>query len=98
LANPIAVGAGANVAAGAVPSNRITDTTGAVAGGVINAGAALGLINNVTAQLGILQTMVDGLAQAENTANTNIADTLATVLGLLQKALANTTTTTPPTA
>lgn len=94
LANPIAVGAGANVGAGSVPSNRITDTTGAVAGGAINVGAALGLLNNVTAQLGILQTMVDGLAQAENTANTSIANTLATMLALLQKALtaANPTT------
>lgn len=96
LANPIAVGAGANVGAGSTPANRITDTAGAVAGGAVSAGIAMATLNNVSAQLGILQTMVDGLAQAENTANTSIANTLATVLGLLQKALA--TTTTSPTA
>ena len=88
LANPVAVGAGANLTAGGAPANRIIDTTGAVAGGAVSAGIAMSALNNVSAQLGILQTMVDGLAQAENTANTNIADTLATVLGLLQKALA----------
>ena len=88
VANPVAVGAGANLTAGAAPANRITDTTGAVAGGAVSAGIALGTLNNVSAQLGILQTMVDGLAQSENTANTSIANTLATMLGLLQKALA----------
>lgn len=87
LANPVSIGTANNLGAGAVPSNRITDTTGAVAGGAINIGAALGLLNNVTAQLGILQTMVDGLAQSENTANTAIANTLATMLALLQQAL-----------
>ena len=96
VANPVAIGAGANLLAGSVPANRITDTTGAVAGGAVSAGIALGTLNNVTAQLGILQTMVDGLAQSENTANTAIADTLATMLALLQKAL--TTTTTGPAA
>ena len=92
MANPVAIGAGANLLAGSVPANRITDTTGAVAGGAVSAGIALGTLNNVTAQLGILQTMVDGLAQSENTANTAIANTLATML----KAL--TTTTTGPAA
>jgi hypothetical protein len=91
VANPVAVATGNNITAGGVPANRITDTTGAVAGGAVNAGIALGTLNNVSAQLGILQTMVDGLAQSQNTANTSIADTLATILGLLQKALANPT-------
>src|SRR5271169_3692303 len=88
LANPIAVGAGANVGAGSAPANRITDTTGAVAGGAVSAGIALSTLNNVSAQLGILQTMVDGLSQSENTANTSIANTLATMLALVQKMLA----------
>ena len=87
LANPVAVAAGANLTAGSAPANRVTDSIGAVAGGAVNAGIALGTLNNVSAQLGILQTMVDGLAQSENTANTSIANTLATMLALLQKAL-----------
>jgi hypothetical protein len=90
LANPVAVAAGNDLTAGAAPANRITDTTGAVAGGAVNAGIALGTLNNVSAQLGILQTMVDGLAQSQNTANTSIANTLATMLALMQKALAPT--------
>jgi hypothetical protein len=92
VANPVAVASGANITAGSVPANRITDTTGAVAGGAVNAGIAMSTLNNVSAQLGILQTMVDSLAQSQNTANTSIANVQATILGLLQKLLANPTT------
>lgn len=95
VANPVAIGTGANVLAGANPAQRVTDSTGAVAGGAVNAGIALGTLNNVTAQVGILQTMVSELAQSDNTANTSIADTLATILGLLQRMMANPTPATP---
>jgi hypothetical protein len=77
LANPIAVGAGANLGAGSVPSNRITDTTGAVAGGAINSATAMATLNSLAEQTGILSTMVDGLAQSLYTANTKIAQTAA---------------------
>ena len=85
VANPVAIGTGANITAGGVPANRITDTTGAVAGGAVSAGIAMSTLNNVTAQVGILQTMVSELAQSQNTANQNIAASFNAMLGVLGK-------------
>lgn len=88
VANPVAVATGNNITAGGVPANRITDTSGAVAGGAVNAGIAMSTLNNVTAQVGILQTMVSELAQSQNTANTAIAATFDQVLSLIGKLVA----------
>ena len=89
VANPVAVSTGNNITAGGVPSNRVTDSTGAVAGGAINSATAQSTLNNVTAQLGELSTMVDGLAQATYTANTAIAETQGTILEQLGQLIQN---------
>lgn len=60
--SPVRTGVADNVAAGATPANRITDTTGAVAGGAVNSATAQATLNNVTAQLGELTTLVASLA------------------------------------
>ena len=85
LANPVAVATGNNLTAGAAPANRITDTTGAVAGGAVNAAVGISALNNVTAQVGILQTMVSELAQSQNTTNLQIAAAFDQVLSILGK-------------
>lgn len=59
---PIRTAAADNVAAGSTPANRITDTTGAVAGGAVNSATAQATLNNVSAQLGELVGMVANLA------------------------------------
>lgn len=60
LSNPMTTGAADNLRAGAVPSNRITDTVGAVAGGSVDVAAA----GVATANLGVLQQMIAQLTQA----------------------------------
>ena len=70
VANPVAVGAGANVLAGAVPSNRITDTIGAVAGGGVSASIGIAALNQVTTQL---MTEITGVA-AQATALTKMVN------------------------
>lgn len=85
LANPVAVATGSNITAGGVPANRITDTSGAIAGAGVNASVATSALNNATIQLATLTTMVDELAQSQNTANTTIAGLFANVLSVLGK-------------
>lgn len=58
LGNPVTTGTGDTVRAGAVPSNRITDTVGAVAGGTVDVAAA----GVATANLAVLQQLVAALA------------------------------------
>lgn len=60
--SPIRTGAADNVAAGATPANRITDTSGAVAGGAIDSATAQATLANVTAQVADLVTQVASLA------------------------------------
>jgi hypothetical protein len=60
LSNPMTTGVADNLRAGAAPSNRITDTVGAVAGGTVDVAAA----GVATANLGILQQMIAQLTQA----------------------------------
>lgn len=60
--SPVRTAVGENVAAGATPANRIVDTTGAVAAGAENAAVGESALNNVSAQLGELTTLVSGLA------------------------------------
>jgi len=59
---PIRTAAGDNLAAGAAPANRITDTTAAVAGGAIDSATAQATLNAVSVQLGELSSAVTGLA------------------------------------
>jgi hypothetical protein len=73
LGNPVTTGVGDDVRAGAVPANRITDTTGAVAGGAISAAAAMSALNNVSIQLGELTALV----QEQNATNTTLLQTLS---------------------
>ena len=60
LSNPVATATGDTLRAGATPSNRITDTVGAVAGGTVDVAAA----GVATANLGVLQQMIAQLTQA----------------------------------
>lgn len=59
LGNPTTTGVGDNIRAGAAPANRITDTTGAVAGGSVDVAAA----GVATANLAALQQIIVGLGQ-----------------------------------
>jgi hypothetical protein len=70
VANPVAVGSGANVTAGAVPANRIVDTTGAVAGAGVSASIGISALNQVTTQL---MTEITGVA-AQATALTKMVN------------------------
>lgn len=91
--SPIRTGAGDNLAAGAVPSNRVVDNAGAA----VAAGIAQSVQTNVTAQTGILATqiaslttMVNDLAgsvttnlQAASDSNASIAASLAAMAAAL---------------
>lgn len=59
--SPVRTGAADNVAAGATPANRITDETGAVAGGAVESATAQATLANVTAQVGELAAQVSSL-------------------------------------
>src|SRR5580693_1409596 len=83
--NPIRTGAGDNVAAGATPANRITDTTGAVSAGAVNASIAQAALGNVTAQLATLTTQVTTLAQTLSDSNAGIAALLAQLVANSQQ-------------
>ena len=68
LGNPTTTGAGDALRAAAVPSNRITDTVGAVAGGTVDVAAA----GVATANLGVLQQLIAQLTQATQAIAANV--------------------------
>jgi hypothetical protein len=76
LSNPVTTGTGDNVRAGAANSQRITDTTGAVAGGAVDVAAA----GVATANLAVLQQLVTALTQATATLSA-LAPVLVTAAG-----------------
>lgn len=70
--SPIRTGAADNLAAGGAPANRITDTTGAVAGGTIEtasaavaAAIAKSVNDTITLELSALQQTIQAIADSQ---------------------------------
>lgn len=81
--SPIRTAAGDNLAGGAAPANRITDTAGSVAGAGVNAGVAEAVQGNVTSQLAVLSETVSSLGGTITTALQALADSNALIASAL---------------